>query len=415
MKNVFFKNGTVFFMVLLLMFCFYPSSTLGFKQDLKLLVFNDGNTLYVGGMGPGNYTSIQGAIDDADSGDTVFVFDDSSPYFEHLFLNKTISLVGENRNSTVVDAQHIGSVLEIYDDGCLVSGFTLKNCSKPFYENNYFDVVKIVDSNNVTIRDNILSIGEIEYNAWVSVIYLYNSCYCNISDNVIFELDKVSRSEGVCFSSNSCYNTISGNIISNYIIGIGFRWNESCDGNIIIGNHISNNNAEGISLDGCNDNRIMDNVIEYNEGWGIWLDDAVHTIVSGNIIRYNGMSSRFTCGIILIDEGCRFNTISGNVISNNTASGIQVVFAFDNVITGNNFIDNGNGNHGKEWGNAYFSLPFKLKSFIGANNWDGNFWSDYKGFRKKIIPGDIFIIELFGLGVCWFQFDRHPAQEPYDI
>ena len=41
-----------------------------------------GNTLYVGGSGPGNYTRIQDAIDNASDGDTVFVYDDSSPYFE---------------------------------------------------------------------------------------------------------------------------------------------------------------------------------------------------------------------------------------------------------------------------------------------------------------------------------------------
>jgi hypothetical protein len=51
---------------------------------------------------------------------------------------------------------------------------------------------------------------------------------------------------------------------------------------------------------------------------------------------------------------------------------------------------------------------------FGANNWDNNYWSDYKGSGKKIIPGDIYFIgSLFRFG--WFQFDRHPAEEPYDI
>ena len=39
-----------------------------------------GNTLYVGGSGPKNYSTIQEAINDASDGDTVFVYDDSSPY-----------------------------------------------------------------------------------------------------------------------------------------------------------------------------------------------------------------------------------------------------------------------------------------------------------------------------------------------
>jgi len=37
--------------------------------------FNEnGNTLYVGGSGPNNYTKIQDAIDNASNGDTVFVY-----------------------------------------------------------------------------------------------------------------------------------------------------------------------------------------------------------------------------------------------------------------------------------------------------------------------------------------------------
>ena len=48
------------------------------------------NTLYVGGTGPGNYTSIQSAIDDAINGDTVFVYDDSSPYNEQIINERGI-------------------------------------------------------------------------------------------------------------------------------------------------------------------------------------------------------------------------------------------------------------------------------------------------------------------------------------
>ncbi|MHA1376567.1 MAG: hypothetical protein ACTSR7_19990, partial [Promethearchaeota archaeon] len=52
--------------------------------DVKQIVLptTSGDTLYVGGNGTGNYTKIQDAIDDANPGDTVFVYDDSSPYYE---------------------------------------------------------------------------------------------------------------------------------------------------------------------------------------------------------------------------------------------------------------------------------------------------------------------------------------------
>ena len=62
----------------------------------KSIQLTDGNTLYVGGSGPGNYSRIQYAINNASDGDTVFVFDDSSPYFENLIIDVSINLIGEN-------------------------------------------------------------------------------------------------------------------------------------------------------------------------------------------------------------------------------------------------------------------------------------------------------------------------------
>ena len=48
------------------------------------------DTLYVGGSGLGNYTSIQDAINDSVDGDTVFVYDEGSPYYENLVVNRSI-------------------------------------------------------------------------------------------------------------------------------------------------------------------------------------------------------------------------------------------------------------------------------------------------------------------------------------
>ncbi len=55
-----------------------------------------GITLYVGGTGAGNYSTIQSAIDAASSGDTVFVY--NGIYYENVVLNKDdINLIGENK------------------------------------------------------------------------------------------------------------------------------------------------------------------------------------------------------------------------------------------------------------------------------------------------------------------------------
>ena len=62
----------------------------------SIIPLDSGNTLYVGGDGPGNYTRIQDAVNNASDGDTVFVYDDSSPSFERISINKSINLVGQD-------------------------------------------------------------------------------------------------------------------------------------------------------------------------------------------------------------------------------------------------------------------------------------------------------------------------------
>jgi len=93
------------------------SSTTGIyleKQSIKPL--SSGNILYVGGSGSNNYTKIQDAIDNASDGDTVYVYDDSSPYNESINVSQSISLIGENRETTVIHGMYLGDA--IYGECC---------------------------------------------------------------------------------------------------------------------------------------------------------------------------------------------------------------------------------------------------------------------------------------------------------
>jgi len=57
-------------------------------QDVEKpsLPISRGNWLYVGGNGPGNYTTVQSAINAANPGDTIYVF--SGVYHENLDIGK---------------------------------------------------------------------------------------------------------------------------------------------------------------------------------------------------------------------------------------------------------------------------------------------------------------------------------------
>ena len=185
----------------------------------------DGNTLYVGGSGGGNYSTIQSAINDANPGDTVFVFDESSPYYEHVTLNKVIDLIGEDKNTTIIDAEDIGSVIVIDSPGVNITGFTIRKCE--YYPPNAGIRVKTSD----------------------------NRIYGNI----------ISKNEGYGIYIQSPNNLVFDNIISenNYGINIETRRNE------IINNHIKNNYNKGIQLLRGN-NLISGNSIIYNGDGGLW-------------------------------------------------------------------------------------------------------------------------------------------------
>lgn len=90
-----------------------------------------GDRLYVGGDGPGNYTTIQSAIDATKSGDTVFVYDDSSPYLETILVDKSITIQGENMYTTIIGWVFPHDyVLTISSDNVTISSFTFTGCQR---------------------------------------------------------------------------------------------------------------------------------------------------------------------------------------------------------------------------------------------------------------------------------------------
>jgi parallel beta-helix repeat protein len=154
-----------------------------------------GNTLYVGGSGVGNYTTIQGAINDALDGDTVFVYDDSSPYYENVVVNKSIFLIGEDKDTTIIDGYENGNVVYVTANEVTISGFTIQNSGS-----NWNAGIEIRSNSNIitgnTITNNIYG------------IYLNSSSDITLTGNTISD-----NGMGIVVHSSS--STITGNNLSN--------------------------------------------------------------------------------------------------------------------------------------------------------------------------------------------------------
>jgi len=314
------------------------SSSTGFNVEKQSTTPLNGKTLYVGGSGPNNYTKIQDAIDNASDGDTVFVYDDSSPYYENIIVNKSINLFGENRNTTVIDGRFIDSVVNISVNGVKVTGFMIinggnnilndagiyvissyNNISKNILRHNYEDAISISKSSNNTIMENIVKdnydsgivIGHNSYHNLVIKNIVEKNVYCGIS---------VSGLENKVIQNTIRYNADGG-------IRINGR------NNIISRNNISNNQEDGIYLSGgSNDNFIYGNDISNNDEFGISISGSKYNIISRNDILKNDAYG------VLIYKSDR-NIISGNNISNNE-DGLQLNKACNNTIRENNIINN---------------------------------------------------------------------------
>ena len=74
---------------------------------------------------PDDYPTIQEAINHADAGDTVFVR--NGTYYEHVCVNKTVSIAGQDRNTTTIDGNQTGTVVTVTADNVNISGFTVQN------------------------------------------------------------------------------------------------------------------------------------------------------------------------------------------------------------------------------------------------------------------------------------------------
>ena len=232
---------------------------------------------YVGGTGDDNYTSIQTAIDNASEGDTIYVY--GGTYFEHIIINKSINLIGEDKSITVVDGGKTGDVINITASRVNISGFTIMNSA---LNTSY----SILVSSGLRIESHFNNISHCNIMNCDIAIALENSLYNSIKNCKIF-----NNTNGIYF-----YNS-SHNQVTNCTI-------------------FFNNRSHGISLQQSSHNNVSHCNISLNNACGIAASEASNNTITGNIFWNN------------IRFGIRFFYTINNV-------------SINNVISANNFIGNG--------------------------------------------------------------------------
>jgi len=308
--------------------------TLPLLAGYKTTVKASPNIIYV----PTNYLTIQEAINQATSGDTIFVH--NGTYYEHVIIDKSISLIGENRNTTIIDGEDSGSVIYIVANNVYLSNFTIQNGGKGLSGNGIF----IDHSSDNNISHNTIANS-------TNGIYLFYS-----TRNTVFNNTASDNKYGISLRSSS-ENRIYGNHASDNKYAIALY---SSSNNEVHGNNAYRNKFNAIYLNSSNNNLISGNNIS-NNGEGIRLDFSNKSVISGNTISNN-------------DYGIRLSLSSNNLVSGNTATNNYYGVYLQSSSNTNTICHNNFNNTDQAWSDS-------------VSAWDhddeGNYWSDYTGQDKN--------------------------------
>ncbi len=364
------------------------SSVIGNKlvERTSNVVSYDRNILYVGGTGPNNYTLIQSAIDDASEGDTVYVYEGT--YYEHIYINTTISLIGKNKGFTIINGSGTGNVVTVNAGYVNINGFTIEKSGNSFYgieinsdysniSDNIFDEngygIYIIDADNHTITGNIFF-----YHRWRCIRAEY-------SNNNIISGNSFIDTTGQAIVILYCdFGIISDNLLNKPWNGIGASW---CNYIVITDNTvIGRGRNQGISLSNSENCTISGNIVDYCDE-GIRLTNSNHNNIYGNEntnCDYDG---------IFFYSNSNYNVISNNILSDNDGGITMWDFNSNNTIYSNTINSNSYGIYIKYQAssndnNIYHNnlIDNNVNAFDGCSNiWNisypsgGNYWDDYTG------------------------------------
>lgn len=322
----------------------------------------------------------------ADNGDVIFIMNGTydTPQGNTLTITKSISLVGEGANGTiirlhpawvqkgwnsVIPAYGFNYAIEIQGVNVNISGLTI-----------------LSDGGSIYATGTRLQIRDCKIATYLST----NGRYQNISQNTI--------TAGI-----GCYG--SSNIIAqNHIVGSSIYWDSRYSG---VNNTISGNHVEGVNIE-CysSSNTVTGNRVEGGdiECYGSFNTVSGNHVVGGGILvgGWSGSSNMVYDNVVTGGDGINLldhdqPSVKGNLIFNNTVRnctfGLVVWFgskSSDNAVYHNTFIGN----------KQQVRLQY---NGVLDNGKEGNYWSDYGG---KDVNGD-------GLGDTPYSYDRFPLMYPW--
>jgi len=213
------------------------------------------------------YPTIQGAIENATEDSTILV--STGFYSEHLTITKPITLVGENKYTTIIDGSNSGTIIDIASDNVSISGLTVERpgCA---CEGNYG--ILIEDNHaKINLTDNEMITDSVAVNA------------TRVQDVVIAHND---FSEDYVLSmsiSNSSNILITGNNITGFLEGVEIHNSSSV---VFSNNILSGTGNPGVFIEGSNSSTFCGNSFLQTH-CGISLKQSNNNLIYDNNFQDN--------------------------------------------------------------------------------------------------------------------------------
>ena len=220
------------------------------------------------------YTSIQEAINNATDGASLYV--GQGQYLEHPWINRSLNLIGENKENTILDGSSNGTVLYVNADNVSISDFKIQYsgcaCS------GYCGINMESNHQNINITNNNL-----------------------VSDGFAIQMVNVQKvliiRNNITFSNDYClvvHDSTQVSVIENNIANNLYGIDVENSTHIIFSNNNITNSQDGISLIVSANNTITGNLIGSNAMYGIYINQSNNNTFYHNRIQANGrqVSSR---------------------------------------------------------------------------------------------------------------------------
>jgi parallel beta-helix repeat protein len=239
------------------------------------------------------YSSLQGAVDNASDGSTLYV--SSGVYSENLAINKSINLIGENRETTIIDGMSNGTVVYVGSDNVSVSDFKLQysGCACTGYYG-----IDIGSS-----RRNISVIGNNIFSDSTGIFVKKGQNIVIARNNITFSRDYpilIEDSIGAQILENSVTDNLNQIDIANSI-------------EMVIANNKIMNNGNGIALTNSTNNTIIGNIITSNSLYGLYVSGSDNNTFFHNSLKSNTRNLSIRNSTDYWDNG-----LEGNYWSNYT-------------------------------------------------------------------------------------------------